>query len=57
MQKGGQAIVGGWDEPYYLGSPGLMLAGPVVVYTTKYEGELESVISLSLNSTVSHVMQ
>jgi hypothetical protein len=34
-----------------------MLAGPVVVYTTKYEEELESVISLSLNSTVSHLMQ
>jgi len=57
MQKGGQAIVGGWDEPHYLGSPGLMLAGPVVVYTTKYEEKLESVISLSVNSTVSHVMQ
>jgi hypothetical protein len=41
MQKGGQAIVGGWAKPHYLGSPGLMPAGPVVVYTTKYEGELE----------------
>jgi hypothetical protein len=41
MQKGEQAIVGGWAKPYYLGSPGLMPAGPVVVYTTKYEGALE----------------
>jgi hypothetical protein len=39
--KGGQAIVDGWSEPHYLGSPGLMSTGPVIVYTTKYEEELE----------------
>jgi hypothetical protein len=36
------AIVRGCAEPHYLGSPGLMPADPVVVYTTKYENELEA---------------
>jgi hypothetical protein len=35
------AILGGWAEPYYLASRGLMAAGTVLLYSPRDAGELE----------------